>query len=224
MGEVPTGSRDPYGIRRAANALISLILRKKLDVDLFVVIEDTVEFYPQLSEKMDSAAIKQFLVERLRHILRGNEYKLSHDIIEAVLAGPCGNFYRALLRATCLQEFQVIEKDRLAELVMAFTRIKNIAGNHISREFDPSIFDEAERKLWRAFLKAEGAIRERVKKGDYSVALLYMHDLLVNPINEYFDEVFVMHEDERIRNNRLSFLRSILDLFLEIGDLSVLSV
>jgi len=221
IGEVPTGSRDPYGIRRAANALISLILRKGLVVDLFSTIDAALELYPQIPEGRDAGAVKGFLVERLRHIIR-DDFGIPHDIAEAVLAVPRGDFLGALERARALAS---LGRDAaLAELAQIFERLRNITKGHELTSFDPELFQqEEERELWREYLKAEGRVRQALANRDFAGALEALLPL-GGPLHRYFEKVFVMVEDERIRENRLSFLRALLSLFLEIGDLSVLSV
>jgi len=221
IGEVPTGSRDPYGIRRAANALISLILRKELVVDLFPVIDALVEFYPELPGGKDPETVKGFLLERLRHILR-DDHGVPHDIVEAVLSVPKGDFLGALERARALVSLR--GETSLAEVVQLFERLRNITKRHEGEAFDPELFQqEEERELWREYLKAEGRVRQAVAQRDFSAALKALLPL-GDPIHRYFERVFVMVKDDRLRRNRLSFLRALLSLFLEIGDLSKLSV
>jgi len=220
IGEVPTGSRDPYGIRRAANALISLILRKPLVVDLFDVIDAVAEFYPRLPGGKGPGEVKAFLVERLRHILR-DDHDIPHDVVEAVLAVPRGDFLGLLERARALASLR--GDAALAEVAQLFERLRNITGDHEETSFDPQRFQqEEERELWRAYLRAEGHVRRALEGRDYVAALKALLPL-GEPIHRYFERVFVMVEDEGIRRNRLSFLRALLSLFLEIGDLSKLT-
>ena len=221
VGEVPTGSRDPYGIRRAANALISLILRKRLVVDLFGVIDAAAEFYPRIPEGKDKHTVKGFLVDRLRHVLR-DDFGVPHDIVEAVLAVPRGDFLGVLERAQALAS---LKRDAaLAELAQIFERLRNITKDHGFTTFDPELFQkEEEQELWREYLKAEGKVRRALTERDFAGALKALLPL-GRPVHRYFEKVFVMVEDERVRENRLSFLKALLSLFLEIGDLSVLSV
>jgi glycyl-tRNA synthetase beta chain len=219
IGEVPTGSRDPYGIRRAANALITLVLRKKLVVDLFELIDAASEFYPELSGRKNPEAVKKFLLERLRHILR-DDYGIPHDIAEAVLAVPRGELLGFLERAQALSSLR--GEAALAEVAQLFERLRNITVEHGNTSFSPELFQqEEERELWREYLKAEGHARRALQERDYVAALKALLPL-GEPIHRYFERVFVMVEDEKIRANRLSFLKALLSLFLEIGDLSKL--
>ncbi|MGY4706729.1 glycine--tRNA ligase subunit beta [Candidatus Bipolaricaulota sp. J31] len=219
IGEVPTGSRDPYGIRRAANALISLILRKKLVLDLFDLVNAARDLYPQLPGGKGPEDVKAFLLERLRHILR-DDYDIPHDVAEAVLAVPRGDFFGLLERAQALASMR--GEAALAAVAQLFERLRNITGDHADTSFDPELFQqEEERELWRAYLKAEGHLRRALEERDYVGALRALLPL-GEPIHRYFERVFVMVDDEKTRMNRLSFLRALLSLFLEIGDLSKL--
>ncbi len=221
VGEVPTGSRDPYGIRRAANALISLILRKELVLELFSLMESVRKLYPRDPGGKDLEDVRAFLVDRLRHILR-DDFGLDHDIVEAVLAVPRGDLLGCLQRGKALAEYRA--QGRLDELATVFGRLWNIAGRHTSWDYDPTRFSEPEEeRLHRAFLEAKERVEKAIGRRDFLLALEELHTL-VDPINAYFDGVFVMHEDPGIRNNRLSFLRAVLGLFLEIGDLGKIVV
>ncbi len=221
VGEMPTGSRDPYGIRRRGGAIVRLILEKELKLDLFRLVEDIGQLYPQ-TEGVDAiSAVETFLTDRLRSVLM-SDWGLPHDVVEAVLAGPRGDFLAVLARARALDGFK--GRPELADLAIAFSRVRNITKGHEGREFDPDLFsEEAERELWRAYLKAEGHLRRALDEGDYQEAIRQLLSLKA-PIDRFFDEVLVMAEDERIRVNRLGFLKTVAGLFLEIGDISRLEV
>lgn len=221
VGEVPTGSRDPYGIRRAANALISLVLRKRLAVDLFPVIEGVAEFYPEVPGGEGTEGVKSFLLERLRHILR-DDFGIPPDVAAAVLAVPRGEFVGLLERAKALSRLRGTAA--LGEAATIFERLRNITVGHEDTSFDPGLFrQEEERELWREYLKAEGRVRRALERGDFAGAVEALL-ALGPPLHRYFERVFVMAEDKGVRRNRLSFLRALLSLFLEIGDLGKLSV
>jgi glycyl-tRNA synthetase beta chain len=221
IGEVPTGSRDPYGIRRRGGAIVRLILEKRLRLDLYALIDATADLYPQVEGGLDSWEVKELLQDRLRAALRA-DHGLPHDVVEAVLAAPRGDFLGALERAQALAALQ--GDPALSELAVAFSRVRNITKDHDRAEFDPDLFEEAaERELWRAYLKAEGHLRRALRQRQYAAALRHLLTLK-EPIDRYFDDVLVMAEDRKLRENRLGFLRAVTELFLEVGDLSRLVV
>jgi len=221
IGEAPTGSRDPYGIRRRGGGIVRLVLEKNLRLDLFALIDQTAELYPRVEGGKDAGAVKAFLVDRLRAGLRA-DHKLPYDVVEAVLAAPRGDFLGTLERARALAALR--GEPALAELAVAFSRVRNITKDSGKTEFDPDLFqEEAERELWRAYLKAEGQLRQALKERAYDEAIRHLLSLK-EPIDRYFDEVLVMAEDRKVRENRLGFLRAVTELFLEVGDLSRLVV
>jgi glycyl-tRNA synthetase beta chain len=234
VGEVPTGSHDPYGIRRRGAAVVRLVLELGLSVDLFAIIDATADLYPLALEigpsdfipearemgpkeayEMDySAGVKAFLLDRLRAALLSD---FRYDVVDAVLAVPRGDFLGARARAEALTR---LRDEGLADLVLAFGRVHNITQGYPGAEFDPELFgEEAERELWRAYLRAEGHVREALARGDYEGALRSLRELR-GPIDRYFDLVLVMTDDPRLRQNRLGFLGAVRGLFLLVGDLS----
>jgi len=149
-------------------------------------------------------------------------YGIPPDVVQAVSAGGIGNFHRAYLRGKALADAK--ESEDFAALKLGFTRVRNITRSVARTDFDPSLFtNEAERALWREYLKAEGEISREIAAGDYSGALTRLL-ALKGPIDRYFDEVLVMDEDAAVRNNRLAFLNALSGLFLQIGDISLIAV
>lgn len=217
IGEVPTGSRDPYGVRRRAATVVRLILEKGLRLDLFDLIDEVDGLYPA-SEP--TARVKEFLAERLRSALE--EKGLAYDVIDAVLSVSTGEFLGAWERAEALQALR--GQPELADLAVAFSRARNITKGNEHRDFTPELFaEEAEVELWRAYARAEGEVRRALAQGQYAQALRALLSLKA-PIDRYFDEVLVMCEDEEVRANRLGFLTTLADLFLTVADLSRLVV
>ena len=221
LGEEPTGSRDPFGLRRKANGAIRIAIERQLDADLFQLICDLEGLYAFLQERKPLDRVKAFLLDRLYLELR-DDYEIPYDIADAVIAVRDGNFYRAHRRAVSLREIR--KEERFQSLVIAFSRVANITRGQQAHGFDPQRFqEEAERELWRAYLKAEGQIKRRLPQGDYGgiiEKLLAMKD----PIDRYFDEVLVMAPDALLRRNRLGLLSKIKELFLTVGDLSKIVV
>ncbi len=223
LGEEPTGSRDPFGLRRKANGIIRIAIEGELDLDFYKLIRDCERLYMFLPERRPIQHVEEFFNERLYHELRG-DYKIAYDVADAIVAVGEGNFYRALRKARTLEEIR--QHERFQSLVIAFSRAANIIarGGQPSFSFDPSRFqEEAERELWRAYLKAEGQIKQLLPRGDYE-GIIERLIALKEPIDRYFNDVLVMAPDSFIRQNRLGFLSKIVELFLTIGDLSKIVV
>jgi len=221
VGEAPTGSHDPYGIKRQANGLVRLAVEKKVDIDFIRLIRDLKDAYTAIEKKKDFSTVNSFLAERAAQVLR-QRYRISPDVIQAVAAGGMGNFYRALLRAQALSTHR--DREEFRALRLAFSRARNITKSVKGGDFDPGLFSvPTERVLWREYLKAEGEITRDLEARDYAGALERLGALKA-PIDRYFDDVLVMDKDEAVRKNRLAFLKSVADLFLRIGDLSLIAV
>jgi glycyl-tRNA synthetase beta chain len=220
-GEEPTGSRDPYGIKRQANGLIRLAIEREIDLDFFQFIDQLKETYSGIEHKGTLQEVKGFLAERLTQLLRG-QYGLPSEAVASVLAINQGNFYRAFLRAKVMGEFQ--GREEFIALATGFSRVSNITKSNKSREFSPTLFEaEAEKDLWRAYLKVEGQTGKFLGQGKYAAVLEQLLSLK-GPIDRYFDEVLVMTDDKRVRENRLGFLSALTDLFSSVGDLSLITV
>lgn len=221
LGEEPTGSRDPYGLRRKANGIIRIALERELDLDFFQLIRDLEHLYTFMPERHPIQRMEDFLNERLYYELR-TDWKIAYDVVDAIVATREGNFYRALQKAHGLEKIR--GEERFQSLVIAFSRAANITRGQKAHGFDPHRFqEEAERELWRAYLKAEGHIQQLLPQHDYS-GIIERLIALREPIDRYFDEVLVMAPDAFIRQNRLGFLTKIVELFRTIGDLSKIVV
>ena len=221
VGEEPTGSRDPYGIKRQANNLIRLAMEKKVDLDLFALLDRVTESYTTVEQKMEMNDVKRFLADRTNQILK-QRYRIPNEIILAVSAGEMGNVYRLLRRAQVLDTWR--SQEEFQGLSAAFARVRNITKGIEETRFDPALFaEEAERILWREYLKAEGNLARLLDAGRYSEAIEHLLPLK-GSIDRYFDDVLVMAKAEDLRRNRLGFLRSLSDLFLRIGDFGVIGV
>ena len=219
VGEEPTGSRDPYGLKRQANGLIRIAIEKKVDVDFLTLLDDHQEIYAMVEKKAELKTVASFLADRANQLLR-QRYAISPDVVTCVSAVGRGNFYRAWLRAQALTAWQ--KKEEFQALVVAFTRVRNITESAQEEKFDPGLFtEEAERVLWREYLKAEGQLTHLLKKADYEGGIEPLVPL-TEPINRYFDDVLVMTDEENLRRNRLGFLSALAGLFLCIGDFSAL--
>jgi glycyl-tRNA synthetase beta chain len=221
LGEEPTGSRDPFGLRRKANGVIRIAVEKELNLDFFQLVRDLERLYAFLRERRPLDRAESFFLDRLYLELR-DDYGIPYDIADAVIAVRDGNFYRAYRRAVSLKEIQ--EEERFQSLVIAFSRVANITRGQKAHGFDPQRFqEEAERELWRAYLKAEGQIKRLLPQGDYPGIIEKLLDMK-DPIDRYFDEVLVMAPDALLRQNRLGLLSKIVELFLTVGDLSKIVV
>ena len=223
VGLVPTGTADPFGLRRQALGIIRIILEKKYSISLRGLVEESEKL---LKEKMELPAeqvkeeILDFFRVRYQNFLLDKAYPF--DVTDAVLTISFDELLDVQGRIDALRKAR--EWKEFESLVTAFKRAMNILkGSPPKGEIKPSLFTEsAEKNLYQSFLKAKEKIGLHLSKRDYPSALVEM-TLMKKPIDEFFDGVMVMVEDEAIRNNRLALLDEIGKLFLRIADFSKLS-
>lgn len=214
IGEIPSGSRDPYALRKKVFAILRILNNFEWDIDLkeLMSIAETT-----LGKKVPIEGIISFFKGRLDVILREN-LNISQDVSKAV-AELWNRPFRAVLSA------RAIEKSRkevgFEDFIIAYTRIHNISKTHNSMEYHVDLFDEHEKKLFSLYTEIKPKIEEALEHLNYDDAFEYLRSLK-SPIDAYFDTVFVMSPREDLRLNRLGFLKNLDQLFLEFGDLSLL--
>lgn len=218
-GFIPSGSQDPYGLRRQAQAICSLALEKNLDLSLEALVKAGYQFYreqiaPAKEEETLVTELMSFFRQRLGHILR--EDKVEYDVIEAVLAAGFKEPAAVARRAGALSAFR--REEGFDALLTAYTRAANLAQKDLGGKVRPDLFgDRAERDLWQ---QVAGA-REKIAAagGDYRVILQIMAELRP-AVDSFFDAVMVMAEDESLRENRLALLSAVVALMDGVADLS----
>ena len=222
VGLIPTGTADPFGLRRQALGIIRIILEKKYALSLKGLVEESEK---QLGKKMERPADQvkgdalDFFRVRYQNFLLDKGY--AFDVTDAVLSISFDELLDVQGRIDALRTAREL-KD-FESIVIAFKRAMNILkGSPPKREINPSLFAEpAEQTLYQSFLKAKERIGLHLSQRDYPAALLEMTQMK-KPIDEFFDGVMVMVEDVAIRNNRLALLNEIGKLFLRIADFSKL--
>ena len=223
VGLLPTGTADPFGLRRQALGIIRIILEREYSLSLVELIEKSGE---QLKEKMErpfpeaKTDILDFFRIRYQNFLLDKGYPF--DVIEAVLSTSFDQLLDVQRRIDALREAK--EWKDFESIVIGFKRAMNILKGALSRnEMKPSLFSEpAEKNLHQSFLKAGERIGLHLSKRDYPSTLLEMTQMK-KPIDDFFDGVMVMVENEAIRNNRLALLDEIGQLFLRFADFSKLT-
>ena len=223
VGLVPTGTADPFGLRRQALGIIRIILEKKYSISLRGLIEESEK---QLKEKMErpieqvKEEVLDFFRVRYQNFLLDKEYPF--DVTDAVLSISFDELLDVQGRIDALKKAK--EWKDFESIVIGFKRAMNILKGLVSmREINPPLFSEpVEKNLYQSFLKAKEKIAPLLNKRDYEAVLLEMTQMK-KPIDDFFDGVMVMVEDEAIRNNRLALLDDIGKLFLRIADFSKLT-
>lgn len=218
-GMIPTGSQDPFALRRQTIGAVHILNAGKIHWDIRRGIAGALALLPGTEEQKQTAetAILSFFRDRIRQILSSDG--IAYDIIDAVLAGELTDIYDAFLKAQSMTESKLKEN---TELRQAVTRLHNITKNAEEGPVSADLFrEDAEKALWDAYQKVEGKVYSLYAAHDYAAAMPLL-DTLTQPVNHYLDDVMVMDKDEKVRNNRLAMLKTVLALFDSWGDFSKL--
>lgn len=219
-GLIPTGSQDPYALRRQALGVTHTILAHRLPVSVKDLTLASIKLYEEKLGRNGSedilATILAFYQQRLENILHDEGY--SHDLVNAVLAVGADYPFDALKRAEALAAF--MEKDTFEALNTAFTRAFNLAKNAETKEIDSAYLQEpAEEDLYQTIQTVKRLVDKHLANGDYPKVLEVLATLR-EPVDQFFDQVMVMVEDEKVKGNRLALLYHVVELARNVADFS----
>lgn len=218
VGLLPTGTADPFALRRQTLGILRILVEKRLRFSLEELIDRAI---PLLQSKMTEPAetvkkgVLDFFRGRLHHHLVTQDGYAS-DIVEAALASGIAYPVDAVCRVKALAAFT--QREDFEGLAMAFKRVGNIIKEVEPEPVRPEAFTvPAEKELFEAYRKVEAAVREKIAQGDYDGALESLTDLR-RPIDAFFEAVLVMDPDPAVRRNRLALLTAVHELFNRIAD------
>lgn len=218
IGIQPTGSQDPYALRRQALGIINILMDSKLDVELKELALLALENYTNIEFNKEEVLshMMEFFKERIKNLFR--ELGIRYDVIDAVLSSKIDDISDMYARAIELNNW--LQKDELIEMLTAFNRVSTLAQKSISSTVDKDLLkEEAEIKLYNEFNDTKDKVKELLNQKKYSESLDCFASLRPS-IDDMFDSVMVMDKDEAIKNNRLGLLKQIYDTMLSICDLS----
>jgi glycyl-tRNA synthetase beta chain len=215
----PTGTKDPFGLRRAALGVLRILLEGKLDLDLLDVLTASAAAQP-LKRAGVADEVYDFIAERLRGLLL-EEPGTTSEMLDAVLANRPRSPLDVLTRLAALKEFLLLPD--AVVLAGINKRIANILKKtQVSQDWvvDPgALGEEAERGLHHALTNLRDPVLDATRQRRYADSLQALVGLRA-PVNEFFDRVMVMDENAAKRNNRLALLRDVLILLGGVADLS----
>lgn len=218
IGIQPTGSQDPYALRRQALGIINIIMDKNIKVSLKEMINYSLENYSNLEFDIEKIVLEvvEFFNQRIKNLF--NEMGIRYDVIDAVLSSNIDDISDMYVRAKELNSW--IEKDEIVEILTAFNRVSTLAEKAESKNIKQEYFEADEEKVvYNKFKEVSIKVSSYIKNEDYSKALDEFISLK-QPIDNLFDTVMIMDKDEKIKNNRLALLRQISDTMISICDLS----
>lgn len=219
-GLIPTGSQDPFALRRQALGLVRTVVEAKLRFSLSALAAaamDALDISDAAVREKMQADVAEFLRLRVKNVL--DEAGVRYDVADAVL-GDVDDICAVYQRADAVQK--ALSAGALEAPVQAFTRAANLAQKAESAAFDAAAFSVPEEKaLVEAYGTAKAKAETCVKADDYAGAIEALSEM-AKPIDAFFDAVMVMDEDPKVRANRLGLLKSIDALTKNVADFSKL--
>ncbi|HAJ32798.1 MAG TPA: glycine--tRNA ligase subunit beta [Candidatus Atribacteria bacterium] len=224
IGLTPTGSQDPYGLRRQSRGKIVIILKNNLNISLKDIIQKSLSLYKtsvslelQIDENKIVSQILNFLKQRVKNIFL--EDGIRYDIIDAVLAVDSdGDLVDIKHRTKVIEE--IYNQPIFRNILNSSNRVLNLSKNNEETEIDRSLLKEkAELNLYHNYKSIYPRIREFICNKEYNKVFKLLEDLC-EPVDEFFDQVLVMDKDEDIRKNRIALIKKIGILFNQVADLS----
>lgn len=221
-GLAPTGSQDPYALRRQALGVINILLDANYHISLAKIIAGTLyllDIKPEETGKL-VPQIMEFFKQRLRNLLM--DQGIRYDVIDAVFADK-RNDDMVDLAVRCKALADYVEAGNAEPLVQVSVRVSNLCKK-IEKEvaISGALFkDESENKLHEVVAAVSKEIIPEIVLYDYA-AVLKAGEKVIEPVNTFFDKVMVMDEDENVKNNRLAMLEEVRGIVNAVGDLSLL--
>ena len=218
-GLIPTGSQDPYALRRQTIGILNILLNSEWNISLRPIIVESMNLLNVPADKQDEllGQVEEFITLRLKNIFLDRE--VPHHVIDLLLS----NNELSVADAEGLVKALLANRiDENVELVQAFTRMYNLVKDVTYTGVDESLLKEdAERTLYEAATKASEASIDAWDNNDYD-AVVAVPATLVPAINTFFEDVMVMDKDEAIKANRLQLVRLAYSVMAIIGDISAL--
>lgn len=220
IGQKPGGDKDPFGLRRAALAVLRIVVENRLTLDLADLCQAAAAGYEDsdLDAKAVTGDVIEYVFDRMRAYYE--EQGVGFDVVDSVIHRRCGRLYDCELRILAVQAFQ--RHEAATALAAANKRISNILKKQ-AREtaaVDPQLLREsAERELFAQVQSRQASVAAQVAEGNYAEALRQLAELRPH-VDLFFDEVMVMSEDEALKHNRLALLDLLSQSFHQIADFS----
>lgn len=220
VGQAPTGSSDPFALRRGAIGIIS-IMKEGLNFSFVDAVNYSLDLYKKQGIKFDKKKVSEeiidFVITRTKVSLK--DLGVDHDSIEAVAAVKVEEPLVFIARAQALDEARKNNPEVFENLATAFARANNLRDNKLGSKFSESILGQTEKLLSKSIKEAHKNIEGALKKDSYKDALDELAKLR-EPIDKFFDDVMIMDKDKKLQENRLKILNAFVDVFSNIADFS----
>ena len=225
VGQGPTGSSDPFALRRSAIGIVAMLSCKDaVEVSLVAAIDAALASYAQQGIEFDTDAVRrdviEFFITRTKVMMRdaGN----SIDAIDAVLSAGIQEPVELINRVSALEAARSEQPEVFEDLATAYARANNLCDSKLGTEVDEGLLSEVEQALVRAVCQAESNVASALENNNYAAALSELAALR-KPIDLFFENTMVMDEDQALRENRLRLLNSFVAVFANVADFALLS-
>lgn len=225
VGQGPTGSSDPFALRRSAIGIVAMLSGKDaVEVSLVAAIDAALASYAQQRIEFDTDAVRRdvigFFITRTKVMMRdaGN----SIDAIDAVLSAGIQEPVELINRVSALEAARSEQPEVFEDLATAYARANNLCDSKLGTEVDEGLLSEVEQALVRAVCQAESNVASALENNNYAAALSELAALR-KPIDLFFENTMVMDEDQALRENRLRLLNSFVAVFANVADFALLS-
>jgi glycyl-tRNA synthetase beta chain len=223
---IPSGSQDPFALRRKASGIILTALARDFDVDIKRIAglslkEYLKEFdFKEVDEEKILNGITDFIMARYRFRLEKASKKL--DLFDSIVSADCYSIIEIDRRYNALEQY-TIRRDIVKNIAEPFIRCKNIIkGEEFSEIRSQHLIEASEKRLHKTLLKKKKSILKAIDIGSYGDALAELEDFGRN-VNDFFDNVLVMDKDKKLRTNRINIVKGCADLYLLFADFSNVS-
>ncbi len=223
VGLIPSGSKDPYALRRATQGIVSVMLNSKLNISIKALIEKSLEIYEEnsilkASKEEVRANVYEFFKQRVINLLVEKGYK--KDIVNAVVNVSFDNVVEVEEKVKTLEKVSI--ETEFEEIVNLLKRVGNIIKDSTETNIDSSLLKEdAEKALYNFSKDFEEKSKTELSNNNYEK---YFKNILAGKevINSFFDNVMVMDKDENIKNNRIALLKNLDNAFKLVADIKVI--
>ena len=223
IGMIPTGSQDPYALRRQATGIVQILLHQNWTIGLEELIQESLSLLNEdgkVKQKMEAVTddLVTFFKLRLKYLLQ--EKDVRHDLIDAILGAEVGDIHSLFNRAQVLEANK--NKADFKENIEALSRVINIATKSESQgEINTSLFEnDYEQRLYERYVSLQEQLSEHVTEETYFELLVS----LKNDINQYFDHTMIMADDAAIKQNRLHLMVQLSNLIKKFANVSEIIV
>lgn len=225
VGQGPTGSSDPFALRRSAIGIVAMLSGKDaVEVSLVAAIDAALASYARQGIEFDTDAVRrdviEFFITRTKVMMRdaGNNI----DAIDAVLSAGIQEPVELINRVSALEAARSEQPEVFEDLATAYARANNLCDSKLGTEVNEGLLSEVEQALVSAVGQAESNVASALENNNYAAALSELAALR-KPIDLFFENTMVMDEDQTFRENRLRLLNSFVAVFANVADFALLS-